>query len=471
MSARTTTAPIVPARASALKASAQRASVQRASVHRAPVRRAARRDRGWVAAVRAVPTRLGADHLLRNSLFILLSTGTMGVCGFLFWTISARLFTPTQVGVASTLVTASTMVAYSSLLGFNQTFVRSLPTAEPAERNRLIDTGLLLVLATGTVLATLYILIVPLVVHELRPVRDSLAFAIFFVVLTGVASVNLATDAVFLAYRSAVYNFAVDGVVQGLVKLALPWAVVALGGFGIFASSGLAGAAATLCSVYLLVRRFGYRPRLRISPAVLREEFRFSSAAYGAHLLDMVPVLVVPLIVIRARGPHEAAYFFIAFQISTMFNALAYSMSQSMFVEGSYADGLRALALRSAKVQAWVIPAGSVLLAVMGPWILAIVGDDYRQNGWRALAILALSTPAVAVSAWTMSMLKLTGRLRGLVLASLVHAVGVGGLAEWWAPWGLDWVAGAWLAGTVLSALTGVACLSGARLLRRSEEE
>lgn len=408
--------------------------------------------------VRAQVTRLQSDHLLRNSFFILLSTVTTGAVGFLFWTVVARSFSADDVGLGSTLVTASSLIAYSSLLGFNQTFVRSLPGSD--HRDALINTGLLMVLGAGIVLAVAYILVVPVFVTELEDVRSRPLYALGFVLLSAFTAANLATDAVFLAYRSALYNFVIDGLVQGAAKLALPLALVSLGAYGIFLASGAAAVVAVAVSIALLVRRFGYRPRWQISRIVVRREVGFSAATYSAHLLDMAPVLLVPIIVITTRGPADAAYFFIAFQIANMLYAVTYAVSQSMFVEGSYdRQGLRRLARRSLVLQAKVVPAGSVGLALLAPLILGIVGADYRGNGTAALIVLALSAPVVAVNTWTVSLLKLTGQLRVLIIASVIHAGVICGLAALWSGRGLMWVALAWLVGNLMSGVVACAAL------------
>src|SRR5690349_1833916 len=83
------------------------------------------------------------DHLLRNSVFITLSNASQGAFGFAFWLLGAHFYSANDVGLATTLVTAVILIAYISLLGFNNTFVRYLPSS--VERDDEINTGLILV--------------------------------------------------------------------------------------------------------------------------------------------------------------------------------------------------------------------------------------------------------------------------------------------------------------------------------------
>jgi hypothetical protein len=56
-----------------------------------------------------------SDPLLQNSFFIMLTTATMALLGFLFWVLNARLFDPPQIGVATTLISATSLNSYQSL--------------------------------------------------------------------------------------------------------------------------------------------------------------------------------------------------------------------------------------------------------------------------------------------------------------------------------------------------------------------
>src|SRR6266567_3371482 len=91
------------------------------------------------------------DRLVRNSLYLVLSSGLQAAFGFGFWVITARLFSTTDLGISSSLISAATVISFISILGLNSTFVRYLPTA--SDSNALITIGLILVAVCGAVVS------------------------------------------------------------------------------------------------------------------------------------------------------------------------------------------------------------------------------------------------------------------------------------------------------------------------------
>lgn len=407
------------------------------------------------------------DPLTRNSFYIMLATATTGALGFVFWLLCARIFTPSQIGVATTLISATTLIAYLSLLGFNTTFIRFLPTA--GDRDAVLNTGLPLVLCAAIVGAGGYLLAAPLFAHQLRFVERSPLYGAGFVALTAAAAINLVTDSVFIAYREARYNVLIDGLIQGGTKLVLPLLLVGAGSYGIFASSGLAALVAASASLFVLVRRFSYQPRLEISAGTVREIFSFSATSYVVNLANLTPVLVLPLVVIARRGAAAAGYYYVAFQIAGLLYAVAYAVAQSLLAEGSYDGDLhRHLVARSAKIQAAIMLPGAAVVALGGPWILRLFGGTYSHHAAATLAVFALAGPAVAASCWVLALLRLTKQLGATVLASAAYALVTCGLAVALVGSSLAWVAGAWLAGQLASVLVGGVALVLGRA-RRAE--
>ncbi|MCA1690966.1 MAG: oligosaccharide flippase family protein [Actinobacteria bacterium] len=394
------------------------------------------------------------DHLLQNSFFILLSTATMGLLGFLFWLVAARLFPLEQIGVATTLIAATNLLSQVGLLGFNTTLITSLPSA--SARSDEIDSAVLLVFAATVAAALAYILIVPTFTPKLAFVGDSAPLVAGFALLTAFSAVNLLTDSVFIAYRAARFNFVVDGVIQGGAKLALVAAVVGLGSYGLFLASGLAALAAVVASITLLVLRFDYRPRLRIRMGVVRSAFRASAANYVANLFNLLPIMALPLIVLNRRGPADAGLFFVAFQIANLLYAITYAVSQSLLAEGSHPGGsIGVLARRSAKIQAGVIVPAALALALVAVPLLGIFGPVYRLHAVGTLVLLAAAAPAVALNTWTTALLRLTGSLGALVWSNVIFAATICLGATAWASRGLSDVALAWLLGNLMSGIAG----------------
>jgi O-antigen/teichoic acid export membrane protein len=419
--------------------------------------------RGWA---RFAPRRLAGDSLLRNSFFLFLNLAVQAAVGFVFWLLCARLFTTDQVGTATTMIAGALCISLISLFGIDSTFVRLLPTSR--NRNEEITVGGAIVFVAALGGASLYVALVPLAVPGLHLLHESVSIAAGFVILTAFSAVNILTDSVFVAYRKAQYNVLVNGVVQGLVKLALPVFLVGLGAYGIFLASGTAAVAAVTASLLLMAQAVSYRPRLRSPGRALRGTWSYSVANYATNLLVQSPVLVIPLVVLRALGPDEAAFYYVSYQVAALLFAVGWAVSLSFFAEGSHDNAdLAHLVRRSARALALVSVPGGVAMAAAGHWILLAFGPAYSAGGTLTLAVLALSAPAVALCSTAMTILRITKRLGRLMITGALYAGVVVVLAVVGAPHGLPWVAVAYLVGTTAAGLAAVGL--AAESLRRPE--
>lgn len=395
------------------------------------------------------------DELLRNSFFLTASMATMGVLGFAFWVLNSRLYSASQIGIATALISAASLTSYLGLVGVNTTFIRFLPASR--QRDAEISSGLWIVLGAATLTATAFILMVPLIAPKLSSVRDSLAFEVGFVVLAAFAAVNVVTDSVFIAYRKSQFNLLIDGVIQGLAKLALAGLLLGLGAYGMFAASGLAATLAVAVSIVFMMRVVGYRPRLVVSLRFLSQAWAFSAANYAASLLYLCPTLAVPLVVLEFRGPSQAGYYYVAFQFAQLLNAAAYAVANTLLAEGSYESiDLAGLMRHSAKILIVVCVPSSAVVIVAGHWLLLAFGAAYSQQATTTLVVLAAAVPAVALNAWAATVLRITKQLHALIFVNALYAVAILGLAVLWAPRGLAWVAAAWLVGNLCAGFVAV---------------
>jgi O-antigen/teichoic acid export membrane protein len=400
------------------------------------------------------------DELLVNSLFLMLSSASTAALGFVFWIVVARLYTAESVGLATSLLSATTVISMLSLLGFGSSFVRFLPKS--VNRDREISTGLLAAGATAVLGATVYVALIPEIAPKLDFVRHSGWMTLGFIAMTGFAAVNLLTDSVFVAYRAARFNFYIDGLFQSTSKLVLLLLFTGSGAFGIFSAGGVAASLAVLASVWFLARRFAYRPLLSIDRTALGSAFHFTAASYVASIFNLLPILVVPVIVLGRLDSADAGYYFIAFQITSLLSGVAFAVTQSLLAEVGHAETrLRTLAVRSARILAITIIPPALVLGAGGKWLLLVFGSDYSDRAWQALLVLSLSAPAVAAYGWTVTMLKATGQLRAMIACNVLYALVTIALTAALADKGLVWVALAWLAGNAAAAVSG-----GVSLLR-----
>jgi O-antigen/teichoic acid export membrane protein len=382
-----------------------------------------------------------------------LNSGLQAGAGFVFWIISTHVFSVSDVGLATSLVSAAAIIAFLALLGLNSTVVRYLPGSD--NPNALITSTLLLVAICGAIIATVYILIIPEVSPHLAFVTHRPALAVGFVGLAAAGTLNLLTDSIFIGLRKARYNALVDGGFGGATKIGAALAVAGSGAYGLFFASSIGYVVAALASLALITSGKSFRPSLRGSGRVLKPLLRFSGANYVGNMLTLLPTYVVPLIVLDRIGVRAAAYYYIAYQLVGLLFAGVFAVEQSFLAEGSQNDvEMRAMMRRSWRLLSALCLPSSLALAFGAHWLLLLFGGQYSRKGTEILVVLALAVLPLGAFYWLLTVLRLTGQLSAIVIANVVFAGVTCGSAWALAPRGISVVVFAWPIGLCAAAAT-----------------
>jgi O-antigen/teichoic acid export membrane protein len=406
---------------------------------------------------------LRTDQMARNSLYLLLTSGVQAALGFTFWVVAARFFSTSDVGRASSLISAATLIGFFGLLGLNSTFVRYLPNTP--ERDGLISAGLLLVGLCSAGMALVYVLLTPLLAPRIAFIAHSLPLAMGFVLFTAAGAINVLTDSVFIAAGKSNYNVLIDGIIAGVTKVALVMVLVGTGAYGIFCATSGGFVAATLASLVITAIVLRWRPSLKNASRTLKPVLRFSGANYAGNVLNLLPILIVPLIVLDRIGAAAAAYFFVSFQLASLLYSTVYSVEQAFLAEGASIGTVgRALMRRSFGVlMALCIPA-FILVLFLGHQLLMAFGAQYGDHAEGCLIRLTAAVFPIALNNWLLTVLRLSNRLKAVVFSNAVYACTVCGLAWVLAPHGLSAIAVAWpigaCAGTLVAAVAAIGAVS-----------
>jgi O-antigen/teichoic acid export membrane protein len=410
------------------------------------------------SAAFGISGRGGADRLLWSSVFLIGATAITAGLGFAFWLVVARIYSPGEVGTASSLISAAMLVAYLAQLGLNGAVVRFM--ASSRHRNAQITISSYVVLGAACVFAAIYVFVAPMYTPRLEFVRAHVLFAAGFVLFAGLSAVNILTDSVFVAARRPEYNLFIDGFLQGLTKLALPISLVSIGAYGIFLSTGVGFAVAVVASYFFMRRALGFRFRFTRDSGLTRGHGAYSMSAYTGNLLHLIPVMLLPIIALQALGDANAGYFYLAYQVANLIYAISFAVGQAVFAEGSYDESrLRHLMRRSATIIAMLQVPAVALLALLSAWVLSVIGPQYSEAGTTVLVVLALASIGVAINNWAGFVLNLTGLMRHFIVANLILCVLTIGIAESLAPKGLVWIGVAWFVGNAAAGVYGCAAL------------
>jgi O-antigen/teichoic acid export membrane protein len=378
----------------------------------------------------------------------------MSVLGFGFWAICTRLYTPEQIGIATALLAGLNLVTSLSLLGFEISLIRILPTHP--KKSELFNTYLTITGVIGLFLAVLFLVAQPFIASELSILHSQVLIGVLFVVFALVSISSYLVESAFIAYTQAKYVF-YKSVIFGLLKLPLPFVFLFLGAFGVYSAWMASLLAAVAYSMWVLQKRFDHRLWLRIDPSHLKGTMKYSFFNYIAAFIEGAPIMVLPLLITAVMGPTQNAYYYMTMTIANVLFMIPVSASQSLFAEGAQAAADTATKLRRAItfMAALLIPAIAATF-MLGPWVLSIFGKDYADNGAWALNLFALSAIPMAVSTVCRTLLKLKFKSGLIVAVDCIGAAIIIGFSFAFSGQSLNGIAQAWLYGQIaLMAIFG----------------
>jgi O-antigen/teichoic acid export membrane protein len=376
------------------------------------------------------------DPLRRNSLFLLTTHGIIGLFGFFFWRIAEGRYDTEAVGSATALVSAVLLLHTLARLGLDIGLIRFLP--DETDKPAMINTSFTIVGLFSAVLALVFVLGVRIWAPALAFVRANAWYALLFILFTIAAGlVELLRQGVFVAYRRAQASLAIE-VVAGL-RLPLLFASLSVGAFGIFVSWGLAGLAALVAGIVLVLSiQRNYRPVPTIRRKVVSKMLRFSLGNYAAETFRELPGFVLPIIVVgvfAARmdvetGREMGAYFYIAWTVASVVMMISYATGSSLLAEGSLdPERLGANTARAMRFMLLLLVPAIVLVFLLGDRVLAWFGRDYSDNAFPLLRVLSISGIPIALNTIYVTQKRIQRKMRPVICIYAfvaVCTVGVG---------------------------------------------
>lgn len=403
--------------------------------------------------------------LYSNACYLIADTAAVSLLGFAFWVLVAKLYTPTEVGLASATIAAVILLARLSSLGFGYGLIRFLPGAG-GRSNTLINSCFTIAGLTSLVVALVFVTGLgfwsPALVYIRQPI-----FSTCFVFVTVMYTLFLLIDQTFIARRCAKYVL-FKNATAGLLKLAVAVAlVVLLSSFGIFASWGLAIFVVTAIALFQFLPRAqrGYVPIPTVCKKTVNNMIHFSLGNHIAELLWFAPLVLFPLMVINILGAETNAYFYIAWIIAQTLFTIPMAISYSLFAEGSHEEGLLwSNTIKSVKLCLLILIPAIVVLLVLGDELLLLFGRSYSESGAILLRILVLSTIPVTINFICLSVMRVKKNTKGVMLVSAsIACLALSSGYILMTRIGLPGVGVGWLAAQTVVAITVVLLLSRSR--------
>jgi O-antigen/teichoic acid export membrane protein len=373
-----------------------------------------------IGKLEKLKNKIMSDSLYRNSIYLMISTAIMAVLGFAFWIVVSRLYSAEDVGLATTIISVSTLIASFSILGLNAGLIRFLGKSD--RKNDKINSSFSISALIAVVISAVFLLGLKGFSPKLLFIHDNIIFSFLFIFFMVFVVLNSLLDSVFIAYRDTKYIL-IKNSIFSLIKIVLPLFLIIYGAYGIFSSWMLAMLLSVLFSFIVMVRKFEYKPKLVFYDSIFHKIGKYSFGNYIAGFVFSFPMMILPLLITNFSTAEYTAYYFIAFNIANALFIIPQAASNSVFAEGSYdIKSLKKQIRKSLRIISSLLIPGIFSIFIFGKFVLGIFGDAYAVHA-PLLYIFAFSGIFVSINSIYGSLFRVKKKIRALVKISLIYAL------------------------------------------------
>jgi O-antigen/teichoic acid export membrane protein len=362
-----------------------------------------------------------------NALALMGSTAGTALLGVAFWAVAARMYTPADVGRASALISAATLLATLAQLNLGNVYGRFLHSAGGHQR-RLVFAGYGAVTALGLVLGVGYALLVSDVLW------DDVWERWLFPICVATLAVFALHDMIMISIRRAAW-VPVKNLAFGVAKLVL-LAVLAssLPTTGINVSWMVPALIAVLIVTGFLARPSVLAGRKQ-ALGTLPSRRMLGETVVGEYVTGLASTavpLLLPILVVSRLGVEANAYFALPWLISTSLSLMLWNIASSLLVhasESGQSDQFSFLIRRALKLAVLIGAAGAAAVWVLGPMLMSLLGSAYAENSTWLLRLVALAAPSSAVIVVWTTAARVRHRLKQVIALQVCIGVSVLGLS------------------------------------------
>jgi O-antigen/teichoic acid export membrane protein len=375
--------------------------------------------------------------------------------GFFTWLAAARLYPASQVGIATSAISAMTLCGLIGILGVDLAVVALFPEHRdrPAQ---LIDTAITVAVIASACCALIFVGIAAAGLHSLRVLASNPVDTALFLVLTALCAAWWVMDQTGVALRRSDHVL-VRALADGSLTIL---GVAVLGIIGVTEAGAILSAwvaaivACTMGLVQISRATGGYRFRPRLGRRLTSRLLRVGLPNFALTASDTAPGLILPIVAATALSTRFAAYWYAVWMMA--FAAYTIPMSFGLHLFAEIADESSEVAMHSRRALRSGIAFGSVAtvaLVVLGPIFLRFLGPAYALHGAVPLRLAALAVvPMVVTKTYLFACRALRLIAEGTLAATVSGVLAVGLAIPGARAFGLSGIAEAWLAAQLLSA-------------------
>lgn len=332
-----------------------------------------------------------SNPLLKNSLYIILTSISTAGFGFVFWMIAAKMYSTENVGVATALISSMTLIILLSKIGIDTSIIRFIPEGD---KNKIFSTSIIVTTFVSILLGVIFILAVDIFSPELKFLKDPYNAIIYLLILIANSLTTIATVC-FISIRRAELQFYQSFIIGSRILFLFPF--VFAGSYGIFGSFGLSFILG-LIFTFFLFSHSGIKLGYIIDKSFLKNSLKYSAENYIINLFFTVPNQILPLVCISLLGDKVTAYYYISYAISSLLLMIPSSITTSLFVECSNGINLKKTVIQSLITMYLLLIPSIIILYFKSSSLLLVIGKDYSENGTYLLQIMSFTSLFVPIT-------------------------------------------------------------------------
>lgn len=313
----------------------------------------------------------------------MLSTGVMALFGFIFWAFAARILPPEKIGLATTIISAISLVASLSYLGLNVGLIRFLPEIERKEKTIL--GSLVLCSIASIILSGLFFLFVRFLYPSLLFILKDWQWVAIFILTVISAMLFSIIDSILVALRKNKLIFVKDSL-WGLLKVLGLFLFASLGTLAVLISWYVPLIFLSIISLFFILKRVFWFQWSDVAPLL-----SYSFSNYLAGIFAMSVPLGLPLFVTHFFGLATTAYFYIGWTIATLLFSVPGSVGTTFLSEGSH-NNTEASFKKTILFTYALLAVGIVLGVALSSFILNLFGEEYVNASRQLLLLLLFSS-------------------------------------------------------------------------------
>jgi O-antigen/teichoic acid export membrane protein len=417
--------------------------------------------------------RLAQHSLLRNSAFLISTTTSTSLLGYLYWWAAARTASPSSVGLATGVVSALGLTAQVGTLGARYLAIQMLPSLEgrawPVLLWKMVTwTAAVSFGAAIAVAAALARLSANFAALQ-RP-----ALLIAFCLGAALTAAATVIDGALISLRRSSLQF-LRNLIQAITKLILlvvPWLVtrnqsaevIVWTWVGALLISVCAGMAVLLPPAARLWPRWG-----DLNPRPFFSQWRLLAGNLATSMSALLPIYAFPVMVVAYLDAEQNAYYYLTWSASAAFLMISPAIANALFAETSAATEVRKqVRVATVAILALLLPATVGIILLAHP-LLSVFGHEYAERGTALLRINAVAAfPDAVTNIYIALMLARRQVSRAALVNFAIGLAAIGGAALTLRTLGINAVGWSWLGAQTLGVLVMLVSLRRSRRSQRS---